>query len=451
MFFRSTRVLVPEGERASAVEVMGRRVVRVMAYDAVPPGAPLTDFGSHVLMHGVVDTHVHVNEPGRTDWEGFRTATRAAAAGGVTTLVDMPLNSIPATTSLRALDEKRAAAEGKCVVDVGFSGGVVPGNVAELGPMIDAGVVAFKCFLCESGVDEFANVSEDDLRRAMPALAERGVTLLAHAELPLVLDEAAKAAMGLSPEAARRYASYLASRPKTAEDRAVELLLRLARETKAKTHVVHLSSADALASLRQAKNEGVPLHAETCPHYLTLSAEEIPDGATEYKCAPPIREAQNRERLWAALREGLIDQVVTDHSPSTPALKCADTGDFLAAWGGISSLELGLSLVWTEAAKRGLSLADVSRLLSGAPAALVGLSDRKGRIAPGFDADFVVFDPDRERFVEPAALQHRHKLTPYAKRTLRGCVVATFVGGEKVYDGASIVLSTAGRLVRRVS
>jgi allantoinase len=449
MIVRSTRVIRSAGSEAApaSVHIEGARIVRVDPWHSVPDGAPVMELGDRVVMAGIVDTHVHVNEPGRTEWEGFETATRAAAAGGVTTLMDMPPNSIPATTSVRALDEKRAAAEGQCFVDVGFAGGVVPGNAGELAAMIDAGVLAFKCFLCESGVDEFADVGRDDLLRAMPILADRGMPLLVHAELPPLLDDAAARLMGLSPEDARRYASYLASRPRQAEDAAVELLFELAKETGARAHVVHLSSADALATLRRARDSGVPLGAETCPHYLTFAAEDVPDGATEYKCAPPIREGENRERLWDALREGLIDQVVSDHSPSTPALKCCDSGDFMKAWGGISSLELGLSVVWTGARARGLGLGDVARLLCEAPAALVGLGKRKGRIAAGFDADLVVWEPESARVVEPSALHHRHKTTPYARRTLDGKVHATIVGGRVVYEDGRVVGGPQGRLL----
>jgi allantoinase len=446
MIIRSRRVLTPTGITPASIFVESGRIARVEAWESAQPGAPVHDVGERLVMPGIVDTHVHVNEPGRTEWEGFETATRAAAAGGVTTLVDMPLNSIPATTSVRAFDEKRAAAEGKCFVDVGFCGGVVPGNANELVPLIDAGVLAFKCFLCESGVAEFGHVAESDLVHAMPILASRGATLLVHAELPAALDEAAAKAKGLSADAARRYATYLATRPKTAEDAAVELLFRLARDAKARTHVVHLSSADALPTLRRARESGVPLSAETCPHYLTLTSEEVPDGATEFKCAPPIRERVNREQLWDALREGLIDQVVSDHSPSTPSLKCQDTGDFLAAWGGISSLELGLSIVWSGAKARGLDLTTVARLLCEAPAKLVGLDARKGRIAPGLDADFVVWEPEATRIVEPARLQHRHKATPYARRTLDGTVHTTIVGGEIVYSNGTFT-GPKGRLL----
>jgi allantoinase len=424
-------------------------VERVDAHDAVPQGVPLDDVGDLVLMPGLVDTHVHVNEPGRTEWEGFATATRAAAAGGVTTLVDMPLNASPPTATLAAFEAKAAATEGKLFVDVALTGGVLPDNAGELRALSDAGCVAFKCFLVHSGVDDFPSVDETALRRAMPLLADAGAPLLVHAELAGPIDAALRAQGNLADAELARHVRWLESRPKEAENAAVDLLVRLVRATGATAHVVHLSSADALMPLRAARDSGAPLTAETCPHYLVFASEDVPDGATEYKCAPPIRERHNRERLWDALREGLVAQVVTDHSPSPAALKCTESGDFMKAWGGIASLELGLAATWTEAGARGFDVARVAEWMCAAPARLVGLGSRKGRIAPGCDADFVVWDPGAERVVDASGLHQRHKLTPYARRTLRGVVHTTYLRGHLVYAAGAHVGTPRGSLLRR--
>lgn len=434
---RGQRVVTPDGLRPASVHVRRGRIVAVEPYDAVPEGCPVDDAGDRVLMPGIVDTHVHINDPGRADWEGFETATRAAAAGGVTTVMDMPLNSIPPTTTLAGFEAKRAAAVGKCRVDVALAGGVVPGNVGELPGLFRAGALAFKCFLAESGVDEFSHVSEADLEPAMRALAELGAPLLVHAELPGPLEDAARAlGPDPSPSEARRYALYLASRPKRAEEEAVAMVFRLAKKFGTQSHIVHLSAATALPTLRRARDERVPVSAETCPHYLSFAAEEIPDGDTSFKCAPPIREGENRELLWDALREGLLDQVVTDHSPASGALKCIDSGDFVRAWGGIASLQLGLPAVWTGARARGRTVLDLARWMCEAPARLVGLEGRKGAIRAGCDADFVVWDPDAPMAVEATELEHRHKLTPYQGRTLLGRVHATYLRGEKIFERA---------------
>jgi allantoinase len=445
---RSRRIVSPEGQSPGAVHVERGKIARVSAWEDVPRGAELVDVGDLAVLPGLVDTHVHVNEPGRTEWEGFETATRAAAAGGVTTLMDMPLNSIPPTTSVAGLEAKQAATEGKLHVDVALCGGAVPGNAGELRAIFERGAIAFKCFLADSGVSEFSHVDEAALRVAMRALAEVGAPLLVHAELPGPLAEAERALGTPRAEEARRYATYLASRPRSAEDAAVDLVIALAEEIGARAHVVHLSSSDALPLVRRARDRGVPLTVETCPHYLTLAADEIPDGATEFKCAPPIRERDNRDELWNALREGLVDQVVTDHSPSHPSLKCSESGDFMRAWGGIASLQLGLPVVWSGARARGRSLSDVVRWMCAGPAKLVALTGRKGAIAAGHDADLVVFDPDARFEVNPAALHHRHKLTPYARAKLTGAVVATYLRGKKVFDGES-VSGPSGTLLRR--
>jgi allantoinase len=449
LIIRGRRVVLPEGTRVASVHVRGGRIIAVGDYEDVPSGRALYEAADDaVVMPGLVDTHVHVNEPGRTEWEGFETATRAAAAGGTTTIVEMPLNSVPATTTLEALETKLAAAEGKCAVDVAFWGGVVPGNVAELGPMHAAGVVGFKCFLVDSGVAEFRHVTEEDLRAALPELKRLGSLLIAHCEVAAPIDDALarEAAGGSDP---RAYATFLRTRPREAEDRAVELLIRLSRATGARVHVVHHSSADSLDVLRAAKSEGVSVTAETCPHYLAFAAEEIANGATEFKCCPPIRERENRERLWAALSDGVIEMIVSDHSPCPPAMKRRDEGDFLQAWGGIASLQLRLPVVWTHAQKRGHTHDQLAEWLASAPARLAGLEGSKGSIRVGADADFVVWKPDETFVVEPDALLHRHKLTPYAGRTLSGVVDATFLRGEKIYGRGKVSEGRRGRLLLR--
>jgi allantoinase len=425
---RSRRVVTARGVQPASVLVRGGVFadVRLDEFEA-PDGADVLDFGERVIMPGLVDTHVHVNEPGRTEWEGFETATRAAAAGGVTTIFDMPLNSVPATTSAEAMRGKLAAAKGKCFVDVGFWGGLVPGNLAELAPMKELGAPGFKCFLVPSGVGEFGHVGGPDLSDSLREIERIGAVLLVHAEDPKWIRAAA-------PGSNRVYAEYLATRLPRAEDDAVTLLARLCRETGARIHVVHLSSAGAIPEIARARAEGLPLSAETCPHYLFFAAEEIPDGATEFKCAPPIRDRANRERLWVGLESGAVEMVVSDHSPSPPEGKSRDTGDFLSAWGGISSLQLRLPVVWTAARRRGHSFERLTEWLCAAPARLPGLEGSKGAIAPGSDADFVVWNPDETFEVTPESLHHRHKLSPYLGRTLAGVVEATYLAGEKIFE-----------------
>lgn len=412
------------------------RIVAVETYDCPPSAGRLVELADdEVLLPGLVDTHVHVNEPGRTEWEGFDTATRAAAAGGITTILDMPLSSVPPTTDVSALEAKREAARGQCHVDVGFWGGIVPGSLSEARGLHEAGVFGFKSFLLDSGVDEFPPLGWDELERVLRRLAGFGGLLIVHAEDAETIHRAAT-----SP--GRKYARFLASRPRRAENVAIKHLVQLTRRTGGRVHVLHLSSSDAIPIVASARREGVRVTAETCPHYLMLIAEGIPDGATEYKCCPPIREAGNRELLWEGLAMGTIDSVVSDHSPCTPDLKCLDTGDFASAWGGVSSLQLGLRAVWTQARRRAYGLTDVARWMAAEPARVAGLR-AKGAIAPGYDADFAVFAPDDTSTVDPYALRHRHPVTPYAGRTLAGAVRGTWLRGEPITD------RPRGRLLRR--
>lgn len=419
------RVLVGGAFVPAEVGVRDGIVARIDRPGAGLVGARRLDLAEdEVLIPGLVDTHVHVNEPGRTEWEGFASATRAAAAGGVTTIIDMPLNSIPPTIDVDALAVKRAAAEGRVHVDVGFWGGIVPGNGDDLLPLVAAGVFGFKCFLADSGVPEFPPVDADEMERAMSVVARTGVPVIVHAEDASLLASA--------PHPHRRdFADFLASRPRAAEHAAIAAVIDAARRTGARAHILHLSSADALEGIARAKHEGVSITAETCPHYLVLTAEEVPPGATAYKCCPPIREASNRDALWRGLEEGVIDFVASDHSPAPPAMKLAGGGDFAEAWGGIASLQLGLPLVWTEARRRRIRLERVVDWMSTAPARFAGLAS-KGAIEVGRAADLAVVAPDASFTVDAAALEHRHPVTPYDRRELAGVVRATFLAGERV-------------------
>lgn len=449
LIVRGHRVVTPEGEISASIHIRDGRIVRLAPFAAVGSDDVLIlEAGKNVVMPGIVDTHVHINEPGRTDWEGFETATRAAAAGGVTTLVDMPLNSVPATTTRAAFAEKLRAAEGKCHVDVGLWGGIVPGNAhdpAEISGLIADGVLGFKAFLVPSGVDEFPGVGEAELRPAMTELARHGAVLLVHAELPGPIEAASGVWNGAGPAELRQYDRWLRSRPAAAEVEAFLLVSRLVRETGCRVHIVHLATSEVLPLLRAARAEGLPITAETCPHYLTFCAEEIEDGATAFKCAPPIRGRAERDALWRALAAREIDLVATDHSPSPPDLKAIGTGDFRAAWGGIASLQVTLPAVWTGARERGFSISDLATWMCAAPARLAGIEDRKGSIAPGQDADLVIWDPEERRTIDPAALHHRHKLTPYAGRELYGVIRSTLLGGKTVYDGGALLDRPSGR------
>jgi allantoinase len=433
---RGRRVVCPGGERPASIHIDDGRIVSIGEIDDEAAGE-VVDAGDLVVSPGLVDTHVHVNEPGRTEWEGFDTATTAAAAGGVTTIVDMPLNSIPATTTAEALEMKRRAALNRCHVDVAFWGGVVPGNGREIESLVDSGVRGFKCFLVPSGVDEFGSVDAEVLQRVMPSLAERGVPLLVHAELPQYLvAHAGSAAV---------YRDYEATRPPAAEASAIDLMASLARDTSAHVHVVHVSSALGVERIAAARASGASVSAETCPHYLAIADDEIPDGATEFKCAPPIRTPDDRESLWRALGTGVLTMIVTDHSPAPPSLKCP--GDFVRAWGGIASLELSLPVVWTRASARGVPIGQLATWMSDAPAALAGFSGRKGRLAAGSDADFVIWDPDGEFIVDAARLRQRHKTTPYAGRRLRGVVHETFLRGRRIWSDGRLDQASSGQLL----
>lgn len=436
-FIQSQRVVTPEGIRPACVEFEAGTIVSI---------GPLSnedalDFGDRLILPGLVDTHVHINQPGRTEWEGFETASRAAAAGGITCFVDMPLNSIPATTNVEALNAKRAAAKGKSLVDYAFWGGAVRRNADELLGLAAAGVRGFKCFLAPSGVEEFEMVDEADLRLALPAIARSGLPLLVHAEDSQALISGNGAVW-------RKYSEYLASRPDACESRAMEMLVRLCRELNVRIHIVHLASAEALPILAAARAEGLPITAETCPHYLYFHAEAIPDGATEFKCAPPIRELETQNALWEALRSGLIDLVATDHSPCPPAMKKFETGDFAAAWGGIASLSLALPVMYSAARKRNFSMCEIAKWMAERPARLAGLKNKKGRIAVGCDADFVVFAPDSPFEVTRERLHFRHAVTPYLGQMLAGQVERTYLRGECIYADGKFCGTPGGRECR---
>lgn len=440
LVIRSTHVISDIGDRPAAVCVSDGRIVKIAAFDEVISAKKdITITGA--LIPGLVDTHVHINEPGRTQWEGFESATKAAAAGGVTTVIDMPLNSIPPTTNVAALAVKKAAATGKCSVDVGFWGGSIPGNVSDLKGLHDEGVFGFKCFLLHSGVDEFPGSDLVDLTAALKELVTLDALMVVHAEDSIAIQKSIK-------PSSRSYSEFLASRPKGAENVAIAQLIEQARTIKGRVHVLHLSSGDSLALIRSAKADGVRISAETCPHYLALTAEEIADGATQYKCCPPIREKINQDELWQGLKSGVIDLIVSDHSPCTEDLKIFDIGDFQQAWGGISSLQLGISIIWTQAREQDVSLWQVMKWMSQKPAELAGL-ERKGAIKVGMDADFAEFDTEAQFTVEPTALFHKNQITPYQGKTLQGKIKQTWLRGELIYKDASMINSPHGKFLIR--
>ena len=430
MILRSRRVVAPDGVRAATVRIDGERIERIGDYQDPAD----VDYGDLVIMPGLVDSHVHVNEPGRAEWEGFDSATRAAAAGGVTTIVDMPLNSIPPTTSVDALRAKVAAMRGKCWVDVGLWGGAVPGNASHLQPMIREGALGFKCFLVDSGVPEFGFLDPAGVDAALKEVRGTDAPLLVHAELPQYIGSARGAS----------YRDYLKSRPPEAENAAIDLVYDAVRRTGSRAHIVHLSSAGGLATVLKARDAHLPMSAETTPHYLHFQSEKIPDGAPEFKCAPPIRDRGNREELWRGIDDELFAGIVSDHSPCVPELKHLNDGDVGRAWGGIASLQFGLPIVWSSGR---LSLERIVRLMCEGPAAIAGI--RKGAIKPGYDADLVVWSPEEWFRVVPEIVQHRHKVTPYAGEKLRGVVKATYVRGQKVWQDDRTIGSPPGKWIRK--
>jgi allantoinase len=442
--FLSERVVTPHGTRPAALLIEAGKILAVCQQSDVPSDAEVFDCGDNALLPGLVDTHVHINQPGRTEWEGFRTATRAAAAGGYTTLVDMPLNCLPETTTVSALEAKRTAARGECFVDWISWGGAVADNQHHLLPLAAAGVPGFKCFLIYPGCDGFTIIDQQQLEAALPYIAESGLPLLVHAELAGPIDEAA---LRLRDADWSSYATYLASRPDEAELQAIRLMIRLCRQYRFRLHIVHLSTALALADLDAARAEGLPITVETCPHYLHFAAEEIHDGATLWKCAPPIRSRANQDALWQGLRDGGIDMIVTDHSPCPPEMKRADVGRFDLAWGGIAGLSLALPIIHTECLRRGFTLNDLVRWMSSAPATLAGLGNQAGVLEPGRDANFVIFDPEASNTVTTGNLHFRHPISPYVGETLRGVVKATYLRGVPVYRDGSFADVPAGREV----
>jgi allantoinase len=445
--FLSQRIVTPDGIRPGAVLVRDGKISGIVLADDLPAHPQVRDFevrdfGESAILPGLVDSHVHINDPGRSEWEGFETATRAAAAGGYTTLVDMPLNCLPPTTTVAALAAKRKAAHQRCWVDWLAWGGVVSDNQADIEALAAAGVPGFKCFLIHPGIDGFTMVTEPELRAALPHVARTGLPLLVHAELSDPLDQAQ---LGLQTADWSRYSTYLQSRPEEAELTAIRLLISLCRQYKFRLHIVHLSASSALAELRAARAEGLPVSIETCPHYLHFCAEEIPDGATLCKCTPPIRSRDNREKLWQGLQDGIIDLVATDHSPCPPAMKRLEEGNFSTAWGGISSLSLALPVMWTEASRRGFTLTDLNRWMAEEPARLAGCSSRKGRIAEGCDADLVIFEPEAEFVVTEDCLHYRHPVSPYLGEKLRGIVKATYLRGKCVFTSGEFSGEARGR------
>lgn len=441
---RSRRILSPEGEVEGTLVIRNGLIESLLAFDETPE-CPVEDLGERILMSGLVDSHVHINEPGRTDWEGFDTATQAAAAGGITTLVDMPLNCIPVTTTRSALEEKLNAVAGKLWVDCGFWGGVIPDSIQDLDELLEAGVMGVKSFLIDSGIDEFPNVTRQDLRRAMPIVAKHGVPYLIHAELQN--DEE------IENTAIESYGDFLQSRPNSWETDAIDLMISEMSDNDCHVHIVHLSSAQALKSIEAARTKGAKLTVETCPHYLTLAAENIEAvdsiAPSLFKCCPPIREDENRKQLWRALKAGLIDFIVSDHSPCTAELKLLDSDNLDEAWGGIAALQFGLPLIWTEARQQGFDLLEVNRLMSASTADFIGLGKVKGRLRAGYAADILVFDEACEYLITPDMIRHKNKFTPYVGKKVRGKVERTYLRGQLVFADDDYVGMPSGQAILR--
>ena len=442
--FISKRIVTPHGTQPGALLVEDGTIRDISRTSEIPADAIIHDCGDDALLPGLVDTHVHINQPGRTEWEGFRTATRAAAAGGYTTLIDMPLNCLPETTTVAALGEKRASAQGECFVDWAAWGGAVADNQQHILPLARAGVLGFKCFLIYPGCDGFTMIDQQQLEAALPSIADSGLPLLVHAELAGPIDAATNE---LRSADWRNYATYLASRPDQAELDAIRLMIRLCRQYSFHLHIVHLSTALALEELQAARAEGLPITVETCPHYLHFAAEDIPNSQTLLKCAPPIRSKNNQQQLWTGLRDRIIDMIVTDHSPCPLEMKRQDSGRFDLAWGGIASLSLALSIIHTECQRRKFTLNDVVRWMSSAPAALAGISHLAGALEAGRDANFVIFDTDVEFTVTPDRLHYRHTISPYLNEILRGTVKATYLRGEPVFQDGNFAVTPSGREV----
>jgi allantoinase len=435
---KSRRIITPAGEKEGVVIIKNGIIIDIVnSLDT--ENENILDAGDKVLMPGVIDPHVHINEPGRTDWEGFNTATKASLAGGITTLVDMPLNSSPVTTTAAAFDKKVTATKDQLHTNCGFWGGIIPGNESEIEPLIEKGVLGFKAFLTHSGIDEFPNVSEDDLRKAMPVIAKHNLPLLVHCELTNNSQ--------LETHNSRSYQNYLTSRPRKWENDAIALMIHLCEEFNCHVHIVHLSSSNSIEQIANAKQKGLSLTVETGQHYLYFNAEEIKDGQTQFKCAPPIREKENNEKLWQALKDGIIDFVATDHSPATPDLKELESGDFIKAWGGIASLQFALPVLWTAALKKYCTLNDVAKWLCENPAKLIGKTNTKGRIAKGYDADLIILDEKKSFIVTGEIIQHKHKITPYLNEELFGVVEQTYLSGEKVFDGGKFLHLNKGKII----
>ena len=440
---RSKNVLTPDGMKDAAIVIEDGIIRDVLKYP-VDIEFENTDYGELIIMPGLIDTHVHINEPGRTDWEGFETATKSAAAGGITMLVDMPLNSSPVTTTVENFNKKTEDAKNKLYVDCGFYGGLIPGNISELEGLIRNGVFGLKAFMVDSGIEEFPFVNENDLRKALSIISGSEIPLLVHAEIDCGFEK-------INGYDEFSYDSFLSKHPDEWEIKAIELLIKLCREFNFHIHIVHLSSSEAIELIREAKKEGLKLTVETCPHYLIFSSDDISSNDTRFKCTPPIRNKANREKLWTAVKEGVIDFIVSDHSPCDPDLKCREEGNFEKAWGGISGLQLGLSAVWTEARKRGFTVEDVSRLMSRNTASFIGLENSAGKIEKGFEANLTVFDPDNRFMVKEENLFHKHKLTPYSGMELFGTVEATYLRGKMIFNNGEIISAPSGEIKKSLN